>query len=98
MGLFEVPATRRVSAIRINKSVGVVIGIPIPVEVGSVGGVGRHRINRQEPSRHRIIVALLHVVDAGLGIVDVAGEAGALGRRAWATATTTRRWRAGITA
>ena len=70
------------SPIRVSKSVGIVVGIPIPIEARPGRRLRPDRVDGQEPARDRIIVALLHVVDAGLGIVDVAGEAGALGRRA----------------
>ena len=64
--------------IRVYICVWIVIGLPITIEVCAVCGIGRNRVRRQESSRYRIIVALLHVAQAGIGINHMTGEARAL--------------------
>jgi hypothetical protein len=59
--------------IRIRKPIGIVIGIRIPVEPRS--RVRLDRVSAQEGFALGVIVALLHVHQAGGGILFVAGVA-----------------------
>src|SRR6185312_10214213 len=56
-----------ISAIGISVFVGVVLGILVPIETPPVS-VRLYRIGRQKPPGLRVIVALLHVYQIGLGI------------------------------
>jgi hypothetical protein len=53
----------------------IVVRIHVPIERRPRIGVGGHRVHAQEPPRDRILVALLHVHEPGIGIVHVSGEA-----------------------
>ena len=63
--------------IRIYTLVGIVIGIPITIEVAAVGGADIHRIWAKEPQRHRVVIPWLHVRQVGLRVGYMAGKAGA---------------------
>ena len=65
---------KNTATIWINKFVRIVVGVPVPIEAAPVV-IGKHRIDGQEPSQHRIIIALLRIRQPRRRIRHMAGVA-----------------------
>src|SRR3546814_9882522 len=62
------------ATIRVFELVRVVRGVVVAVEVPACDSVSAHRIDRQEPSDLRVVVALLHVAQSGRSITQIGRE------------------------
>ncbi len=63
--------TALLPAVRVLESIGVVSGILVTIEVRPCVNIRCDRISGQEPSDHRIVVALLHVAQPSGSIAHV---------------------------